>query len=164
MSAESKLLQTARQLAAQFKPLIDGIPELQAVVSLQERADVAASKYAAAKKNYADILDAHNDAKAKLADISKQIADKITERDQIVSNAKKGADTIIAVANGTAAGIVAKATADAAQKANDANQLLASLNDQIDTTKAELAEVQGHLRAAHGSLNDVRTALESVKR
>jgi len=41
MSAESNALKTLKALAQQYKPLIDALPELEGIVSLQHRAEDA---------------------------------------------------------------------------------------------------------------------------
>ena len=156
MSAESNILQTLKALAAQYKPLIDAIPELENVVSLQNRASDAEGKLAQAEAKRQQAAQQFNE---KVNSLNEAIVAKQRIHDNLVSNAQTKADDIIAVAYDKADKIAAEAVLKATSITNIAKEQAANTLKGIQDKTRELEELVRKTADAQAAYHLIRNAL-----
>lgn len=157
MSAESQVLQTAKLLAAQYKPLIEAIPELQKIVSLQSQTAHEEGKLARVKQEYDD---EHSRHKARLNETTENYKTVKKKHDDLVQTAQELANKVSkdhAAAQSAAKRIEAEAKANAEETAKAiiaaANQ---QANDLIKATNADLGHARDGVRSANLELQAIQ--------
>lgn len=174
MSAESKVLQTLKQLAQQYRPLIEAIPELEQIVDLQRQATLAASRLDELKRSQDKAIRNHEDVLRGSQDQIEKNSQRLKEIQIEVGEKRKVADGIIAAANTRAQHTLRDAEQSAIERAQRAEEsaaalvsetkkLLSDTESEITAKFTELQNLNAEIAKAQNSLDEIHRLIDSVR-
>jgi cell division septum initiation protein DivIVA len=156
-SPENKTLQAIKFLAQQYKPLIDAMPELEQIVSLQDNHNNLKTRIDGLSKRKDELL-------VDIANHNKNIDELQKKATEIKTSAQAEANVIVANAKKSAEKLVSDAKEQGNIVINNLRTGSANITYEIQDKQNKLADMRKQTSEAQTTLNNIHKLIDELRK